>query len=185
MKPPASSPSSLCSPAAASLLTSALAVAASLITAIPQPVKAQSSSSAHTPTPAPASAPEASGHGAAAAAPDNGNQPVTITQILKRPHPDNPAQDVIVQRIDLIPGGSAPPHLHPGMVTGYVISGVLEFQIEGGPLLTLKAGDTFFEPPGSKHLVARNPDPKQKTELVAFVINPKDQPTAQPLKSHP
>ena len=110
--------------------------------------------------------------------------PVSITQIFKRAHPEAKDREVIVQRIELAPGASPPPHVHPGMVTGYVISGSLDFQVEGEPLLHLKAGDTFFEAPGSKHLVARNTDKKEKAVLIAFVINPKDQDVAQPMKGH-
>lgn len=87
--------------------------------------------------------------------------PVTITEIFKRPHPELADKEVLVQRIELQPKASAPPHQHAGMVTGYVESGTLEFQIKGEKLKTLRAGDTFFEPPGSHHLVARNPDPSK------------------------
>lgn len=105
---------------------------------------------------------------------------VVITKLFQRAHPEAADREVIVQRIELEPGASAKPHVHPGMVTGYVVSGELEFQVAGEPLLKLKAGDTFFEPPGSQHLVARNTG-KEKTVLVAFVINPKGQAVAQPL----
>ena len=111
-------------------------------------------------------------------------QPVTITQLFKRDHPEAKDRDVIVQRIELLPGASAPPHVHPGMVTGYVVSGNLDFQLEGEPLQKLQAGDTFFELPGSKHIVARNLSKTEKTVLVAFVINPKNQDVAQPMKGH-
>ena len=111
-------------------------------------------------------------------------KPVTITQLFKRENPEAKDKDIIVQRIELAPASSAAPHVHPGMVTGYVVSGTLEFQVAGEPLLTLHAGDTFFEPPGSKHMVARNPDKSEKTVLIAFVVNPKNKATAQPLDDH-
>ena len=111
-------------------------------------------------------------------------KPVTITQLFKRENPEAKDKDIIVQRIELAPDSSAAPHVHPGMVTGYVVSGTLEFQVAGEPLLTLHAGDTFFEPPGSKHMVARNPNKSEKTVLIAFVVNPKNQATAKPLDEH-
>lgn len=110
--------------------------------------------------------------------------PVKITQLFKRSHPEYRNRDVIVQRVELAPGGSAPAHVHPGMVTGYVLSGALEFQLAGEPLRTLRAGDTFFEAPGSKHLVARNLSKRSKAVLIAFVENPKNTPVAQPYKGH-
>lgn len=49
----------------------------------------------------------------------------------------------------------------------------------------LKKGDTFFEKPGSHHLIACNPDKAEKTVVIAFVINPKDIPMSEPLHGHP
>jgi quercetin dioxygenase-like cupin family protein len=37
-------------------------------------------------------------------------------------------------------------HLHPCPVLGYIAEGSAAFQIKGGPLQILKAGDAFFEP---------------------------------------
>src|SRR4051812_26581544 len=91
---------------------------------------------------------------------------VTITEVFKRADPQDKDHDIIVLRIELEPGVSAAPHVHPGMVTGYVISGTLEFQVAGESALTLHAGETFFEPPGSKHILARNPSKTEKTVLV-------------------
>ena len=70
------------------------------------------------------------------------------------------------------------------MVTGYVESGTLEFQIKGAALKTLKKGDTFFEPPGIHHLVARNPDTAVTAVVIAFVENPKGAPVSTPLEEH-
>ena len=108
--------------------------------------------------------------------------PVTITEIFKRDHPELADKEILVKRIELKPGAAAPPHMHPGMVTGYVETGTLEFQLKGEPLKTLKAGDVFFEPPGSHHMVARNPDTTAKTVVIAFVVNPKGAPLSTPLE---
>lgn len=106
---------------------------------------------------------------------------VTITEVFRRPHPELADKEILVKRIELEPGASSPPHIHPGMVTGYVQAGVLEFQLKGGELQNLKAGDTFFEPAGSHHMVARNPG-TEKTIIIAFVVNPKGAPLASPIE---
>ncbi|WP_367872830.1 cupin domain-containing protein [Luteolibacter sp. Populi] len=111
-------------------------------------------------------------------------EPVKITEIFKRDHPDLPEKEILIKRIELGPGASAPPHMHPGMVTGYVETGKLEFQLKDGPLLKLKTGDTFFEPAGSHHMLAKNPDPTAKTVIIAFVVNPKGAPLSTPLEGH-
>lgn len=109
--------------------------------------------------------------------------PVTITEIFRQAHPELKDKEIVVKRIELQPGVAAPPHVHPGMVTGYVQQGQLDFQIKGGPLLHLKAGDTFFEPAGSVHLIAKNTG-TEKTILIAFVENPKGAPLSTPLEEH-
>ncbi|GEP41825.1 cupin domain-containing protein [Brevifollis gellanilyticus] len=119
--------------------------------------------------------------GAAAAADE---APVTITEIFKRDHPELADKEVVVKKIVVKPGAEAPPHMHPGMVTGYVEAGTLEFQIKGEELKVLKAGDIFFEPPGSHHLVAKNPDKSVTTIIIAFVVNPKGAPLSVPLEGH-
>lgn len=111
-------------------------------------------------------------------------EPVAITEIFKRPHPDQADKDLLVKKIVLQPGASAPPHVHPGMVTGYVQSGSLEFQLKDGPLLKLKAGDTFFEPAGSHHILAKSTEASIETVIIAFVINPKGAPLSTPLEGH-
>ena len=129
-----------------------------------------------------ASAVVALGLGVVANAAEEG--PVIITELFKRVHPERVDKEIIVKRIELKPGASAPPHVHPGMVTGYVETGTLEFHLKGEPLKTLKAGDTFFEPPGSHHLVARNPEVTAKTVIIAYVENPKGAPLSTPLDGH-
>ena len=106
--------------------------------------------------------------------------PVTIIEVFRRQHPELPDKEIFVKRIELEPGAASAPHIHPGMVTGYVQAGVLEFQLKGEELQKLKAGDTFFEPAGSHHMVARNPG-TEKTIIIAFVVNPKGAPLATPI----
>lgn len=74
----------------------------------------------------------------------------------------------------LDPLAGSPPHRHPGPLSGYVIEGTFEYQVEGGPLETLKAGDAFFEPKMILHKVGRNPDKKSRTRLLATIVHPSD-----------
>ncbi len=41
-------------------------------------------------------------------------------------------------------------HIHPCPVVGHIVQGEIEFQIEGQPEKTLKAGDAFFEPANTR-----------------------------------
>lgn len=107
---------------------------------------------------------------------------MSIVEIFRRDHPELADKEVLVKRIELKPGATDVPHVHTGLITGYIESGTFEFQLKDEPLKTLKAGEIFFEPPGSHHMVARNPDSSSKTVLIVFVVNPKGAPLSTPLK---
>jgi quercetin dioxygenase-like cupin family protein len=53
---------------------------------------------------------------------------------------------VEIARVELAPAQAAGLHLHPCPVVGWVIAGVIRFQVADDPAVTLRAGDAFFEP---------------------------------------
>src|SRR5262249_7986718 len=53
---------------------------------------------------------------------------------------------------------------------GYVVEGQYELGINGGPTRMLKAGDTFYEPPGALHSVSRNASATQQLKIVVFMV---------------
>lgn len=53
---------------------------------------------------------------------------------------------VEIRRITLPPGIATGSHMHNGPVFGSIERGTVTFQITDGPEVTLRAGDTFFEP---------------------------------------
>ena len=76
--------------------------------------------------------------------------------------------------VTLAPGAGSPPHRHPGSVSGYVAEGTFEFAVGDGPVKTLGAGDTFFEPTMVLHRVGRNPAADAKTRLIVTMVHPSD-----------
>jgi quercetin dioxygenase-like cupin family protein len=90
-----------------------------------------------------------------------------------------------VVEVTLEPGQASPPHRHPGPVFGYVLEGEYEHAINDDPPKVLKAGDTFYEPSGCLHRVAKNPG-KVKTRVLATVLHPRDaKPIATPEPQKP
>ena len=81
---------------------------------------------------------------------------------------------VSVLEVSYGPGGSTPPHRHPGAVFGHVLEGEFEAQLEGRPLLRLKAGDSFYEPTMALHSVSRNPSKTTNTRVLAVILHPRD-----------
>ena len=59
---------------------------------------------------------------------------------LQRHDLSAPGREVVVARVDIDPGVLAPKHSHPGEEMVYVLEGVLEYQLQGKPPVTLKAG---------------------------------------------
>lgn len=69
------------------------------------------------------------------------------------------------------PGGSTPIHYHAGSVFAYVISGAIRSQVSGqGPARVYRAGESFFEPPGSEHLVSANASKTEPASLLAVFV---------------
>jgi len=100
-------------------------------------------------------------------------QPVAsgVQQILTQPLADLPGREVRVSVIERAPGFASPPHRHPGHHTfGYVLEGVYEFAIDRSAPRLLKAGDTFYEPPGVVHSTSRNPSQDQRVKLLVFMV---------------
>jgi quercetin dioxygenase-like cupin family protein len=76
--------------------------------------------------------------------------------------------------VTLEAGQADVPHRHAGPAFGYVLEGEFEWAIDDQPAKVLKAGDTFYEPAGSLHRVARNPAAKGRTRVLAVILHPRD-----------
>ena len=80
-----------------------------------------------------------------------------------------PGREVIQVRVDIAPGVVAPKHTHPGEEIIYVIEGALEYELEGKPPVTLKAGDVLFVPYGVPHS-AKNVGTINAAELATYIV---------------
>jgi quercetin dioxygenase-like cupin family protein len=84
--------------------------------------------------------------------------------------PNVPGKRVTVVRVFYGPGGFTRAHRHAGSVTAYVTKGEIRSQLGGGPVETFKVGQSFFEPPGSTHLVSANASNTEPAELIAIFV---------------
>jgi len=80
-----------------------------------------------------------------------------------------PGREVIQVRVDISPGVLAPNHKHPGEEIIYVLEGTLEYQVEGQPPVTLKAGGVLFVPAGKVH-GAKNVGKGAAAELATYIV---------------
>lgn len=80
-----------------------------------------------------------------------------------------PGREVIQVLVEFAPGVSFPRHSHPGEEIVYVIEGSLEYQLDGKPPVTLKAGEVLFIPNGGVHAV-RNVGSGNAAELATYIV---------------
>ncbi len=80
-----------------------------------------------------------------------------------------PGREVVQVRVDFDPGYVSPRHTHPGEEIVYVLEGSLEYEVEGRPPVTLKAGDVLFIPAGTVH-AAKNVGSGNGAELATYVV---------------
>jgi quercetin dioxygenase-like cupin family protein len=102
---------------------------------------------------------------ASAASSENVVEPITSHAL-----PNVAGKRVTVVRVFYGPGGFTPPHYHSGPVTAYITKGEIRSQLGGGPVETFKVGQSFFEPPGSTHLVSANASNTEPAELIAIFV---------------
>jgi quercetin dioxygenase-like cupin family protein len=82
-----------------------------------------------------------------------------------------PGQTLTVVTVNYPPGGKSRRHHHAGSVYAYVLSGAVRSENSAtGPVKVYKAGESFFEPPGSTHLISENASTAKPASLLAVFI---------------
>ena len=80
-----------------------------------------------------------------------------------------PGREAIQVHVELAPGVVFPKHSHPGDEIIYVLTGSLEYEVEGKPPVTLKAGDVLFILAGAVHS-AKNVGSDRGAELTTYIV---------------
>ena len=85
--------------------------------------------------------------------------------------PNVPGKSITAIVVTYAPGAKSDQHHHAGSVLAYVLSGEVRSENSAtGPVKVYKAGESFFEPPGSKHLVSENASATEPATLLAIFI---------------
>ena len=93
----------------------------------------------------------------------------TTRSDLQRHDLSIPNREVWQLRVTFAPGASFPRHKHPGEEIIYVLEGAIEYDVDGKPPVTLKAGDVLFVPYGVVH-AAKNIGSVPAAELGTYVV---------------
>ena len=88
---------------------------------------------------------------------------------LQRHDLSAPGHEMIQTRVDFDPGVLAPRHSHPGEEIVYALDGLLEYQLDGEPPVTIEAGEVVFIPAGTIHAV-KNVGSGNGAELATYIV---------------
>jgi quercetin dioxygenase-like cupin family protein len=85
--------------------------------------------------------------------------------------PNVPGKSITAIVVHYAPGAKSVKHHHAGSVLAYVLSGEIRSENSAtGSAKVYKAGETFFEPPGSEHLVSENASATEPASLLAIFV---------------
>jgi quercetin dioxygenase-like cupin family protein len=94
-----------------------------------------------------------------------------IEVVASQKLPNVPGKNITAIRVSYAPGGRSGRHHHAGSVLAFVLSGEIRSENSAtGPARVYKAGESFFEPPGSEHLVSENASATEPASLLAIFI---------------
>ncbi|MCY1339776.1 Cupin domain protein [compost metagenome] len=91
--------------------------------------------------------------------------------------PNLPGKSLVAVEVLYPPGAASLPHSHAksAFIYAYVVSGSIASKVNDEPERTYKAGEAFFEEPGSRHPVSRNASKSEPAKLLAvFVVDSSD-----------
>lgn len=94
-----------------------------------------------------------------------------VTTVATEKLPHVPGKSITAIVVNYAPGAKSVKHHHAGSVLAYVLSGEIRSENSAtGPVKVYKAGETFFEPPGSAHLISENASATEPASLLAIFI---------------
>lgn len=99
-------------------------------------------------------------------------QPI-VSEAMLKDLPDIPGREALVLTVDYPPGAIENVHRHDADAFVYVLEGTIVMQVRGGPEVTLKPGQTFYEGPNDVHTVGRNASTTKPAKFVVVLLKKK------------
>ncbi|MDD1016614.1 cupin domain-containing protein [Pseudomonas rubra] len=111
----------------------------------------------------------------------HGQEGREAVNILQQQLPSNaPGKKAVMLTVSYAPGQKSVPHQHPGAVMAYVLEGTVISQLKGEQPATYKAGDYWYEPPGSVHLMSSNASQTRPAKLLVWSLVDEQLPVTEP-----
>jgi quercetin dioxygenase-like cupin family protein len=114
-----------------------------------------------------------------ASARDSSDDKSKVTLVYEHVLPNVPGKSIKGVLVEYQPGGSSPAHTHPNSAFIYatVLEGAIRSQINDGPVITYRAGESFSELPGDRHGVSENASTTEPARLLAVFVLDTDETT--------
>lgn len=112
----------------------------------------------------------------AQAAKPNPNRVRTIITTPLPPHMRGDSLRATLISVQYGPGEASLSHTHACPVIAYVLEGKVRSKIGGQPEVVYKAGESFYEPPGSLHSISANASKDKPSRFLAFFVCDRETP---------
>jgi len=106
-----------------------------------------------------------------------------VRQLIDQELVGVPDKEILMLTVQYLPGGASLPHRHDAQVFVYVLEGELSMQIAGGPVVTLRQGETFYENPTDIHLGSANASKTAPAKILVFIVKNKGAPVSRDVPS--
>lgn len=100
-----------------------------------------------------------------------------ISLVYDHELPNVPGKSIRSVLVEYAPGGSSPGHTHASSAFIYatVLEGEIRSQVNDGPAVVYKAGQSFSEMPGDRHGISENASKTKPAKLLAVFVVDTDQ----------
>ena len=108
-----------------------------------------------------------------------------VTVVFDHALPNVPGKSMRGVLVEYGPGGGSPAHTHPksAFIYATVLEGAIRSSVNGSPEKVYRAGENFYEDPGSRHQVSANASDTEPARLLAvFVLDTEETELTTPLK---
>jgi quercetin dioxygenase-like cupin family protein len=106
-----------------------------------------------------------------------------VKPAFKHSIPNVAGKSMVAVVVTYPPGAKSPAHHHApsAFIYAYVLSGAIRSQVDDEPAKIYRAGESFYEAPGSHHRISENASASDPASLLAvFVIDTNDSPLTIP-----
>jgi quercetin dioxygenase-like cupin family protein len=103
--------------------------------------------------------------------------------VFERAIPNVQGKRLVARLVTYGPGVETPSHRHAksAFIYAHVLTGAIRSQVDDGPIRIYRAGEGFYEEPGSHHRVSQNASDREPASLLAvFIVDSDDNPLVLP-----